>query len=159
MPVGIALGSNLGESKEIFYQTLVELKMIHQGKEEAFLVSSFYTTTPVECPPQSPLFLNAVVQLETEIAPLELLSILQSMEVKAGRSRAQIYHAPRTLDLDLLYHDSLVTVTALLQLPHPRIRDRIFVLKPLVEINPHLILPGWNQTAESYLQILEAQNI
>ncbi|MCF7730001.1 MAG: 2-amino-4-hydroxy-6-hydroxymethyldihydropteridine diphosphokinase [Chthoniobacterales bacterium] len=159
MPVGIALGSNLGESEEIFHQTILELKTIHQGKEEAFLVSSFYTTTPVECPPQSPLFLNAVVQLETEIAPLELLSILQSMEVKAGRSRAQAYHAPRTLDLDLLYHDSLVTVTALLELPHPRIRDRIFVLKPLVEINPNLILPGWNQTAESYLQILEAQNI
>lgn len=153
MPVGIALGSNLGEPEVILTRSIQALQKIHHGELTAFLTSSFYTTTPVDCPPESPCFLNAVIQLETSIAPLDVLDFLQSMEREAGRPCSRQYHAPRTLDLDLLYYNSMTILTPRLKVPHPRIRERLFVLQPLVEINPHLILPGWQKTAEQYLHL------
>lgn len=151
MPIGIALGSNLGESEKILEQSIKELKKLHEGSSAAFLVSSFYITDPVDCPSDSPLFLNAVIQLETSLPPLHLLHLLQDMEMKSGRSLPRSYHAPRTLDLDLLYYNSITMLAPPLELPHPRIRERSFVLKPLAEINPNIILPGWKQTAQYYL--------
>jgi 2-amino-4-hydroxy-6-hydroxymethyldihydropteridine diphosphokinase len=153
MAIGIALGSNLGESEAILTRSIQALQKIHHGELTAFLTSSFYTTTPVDCPPKSPFFLNAVIQLETSIAPLDVLDFLQSMEREAGRPCSRPYHAPRTLDLDLLYYNSMTILAPRLQVPHPRIRERLFVLRPLVEINPHLILPGWQKTAEQYLHL------
>ncbi len=157
MQAGIALGSNLGESKNILMWSIERLKKLHRGSLEKFLLSSFYQTTPLDCPPGSPLFLNAVLQLETDLAAEELLLFLQKLEEESGRPSSHAYHAPRTLDLDLLYYGSMELVTEKLELPHPRIRQRLFVLKPLVEIHPHLILPGWSSSAYSYLLLLEKQ--
>ncbi|MFZ4116492.1 MAG: 2-amino-4-hydroxy-6-hydroxymethyldihydropteridine diphosphokinase [Chthoniobacterales bacterium] len=158
MSVGIALGSNLGESEKILTLSIEELKKIHQGTDDTFRVSSFYKTAPVDCPPESPFFLNAVLELETKLLPHALLYFLRTLEKKSGRSFPYAYHAPRTLDLDLLYYDSITIFTPELELPHPRIRERSFVLKPLVEINPHLILPGWELSTQAYLKILEKNN-
>jgi 2-amino-4-hydroxy-6-hydroxymethyldihydropteridine diphosphokinase len=155
MSVGIALGSNLGESEKILRESVESFQKIHEGTTETFLVSSFYRTAPMDCPPGSPSFLNAVIQLETKCPPLELLHLLRALEIKAGRLCNRTHHAPRMLDLDLLYYNSMTMLTPHLELPHPRIRERWFVLKPLVEINPHLILPGWQMSAHSYLQMLE----
>lgn len=148
---GIALGSNLGDSKSILKRAIDQLQKIHISHHSAFLVSSFYKTAPIGCPPDSPDFLNAVVQLETSLSPYNLIEYLQSLETAADRPRHRIKNTPRTLDLDLLYHGTTILKTELLVLPHPRILGRDFVLKPLVEISPFLTLLGWKKTAKEYL--------
>lgn len=164
MKAGIAIGSNLGNKTNIFLSVIKDLKKIHRGPS-TFLSSSFYETEPLDCPKNSPLFLNAVVQLETEITPLELLQQLQSLEIAFGRPLHHAYNEPRTLDLDLLYcycASPLVSSgiefscssDSKLILPHPRIRERAFVLAPLAEIAPNLVLPGWEKTTKDYLFIL-----
>src|SRR3990167_627019 len=151
MKAGIALGSNLGESKRVLAQAIEELKKIHTGAASSFLVSSFHETDPVDCPPHSPRFLNAVVQLETELSPNALIKILQRIELDSGRPALHSLNAPRTLDLDLLYCDTITLSTPQLILPHPRMFERLFVLAPLAEIAPELILPGKNQTVFEHL--------
>ena len=148
---GIALGSNLGNSSDILRGVIMRLQELHLGSADNFLVSSLYKTTPVNCPPHSPDFLNAVVQLETSLSSYDLIDVLQQMEAESGRTLPRIQNTPRTLDLDLLYHGTNTLNTDLLVLPHPRILEREFVLKPLSEISPDLILPGWQKTAEKYL--------
>lgn len=150
-PVGIALGSNLGNSQQILNQVINKLKNLHKGPVSSFLQSSFYKTAPVDCPPGSPDFLNAVIQLETEHSASLLLKLLQNLEIASGRSSPYAKNAPRTLDLDLLYCNSLTLSLPELIVPHPRIRERLFVLMPLAEILPNIILPGWEKTAQEYL--------
>ncbi len=152
---GISLGSNLGESDLILQNTIGQLQKLHMGDSSAFLVSSFYKTAPVNCPPESPDFLNAVVQLETSLSSNQLIQVLQKLEAEAGRPLPRIKNSPRTLDLDLLYHGTSILTTDLLILPHPKILERDFVLKPLSEIAPNLTLPGWEKTAQKYLLNLE----
>lgn len=148
---GIALGSNLGNSRQIFKQAIKQILEIHKGSPNAFLVSSFYETLPVNCPPHSPNFLNAVIQLETSLSSYDLIDFLQKIEAEAGRTLPRIQNTPRTLDLDLLYHGTNTLTTDLLTLPHPRILEREFVLRPLSEIVPHFSLPAWKKTAQEYL--------
>lgn len=149
MRAGIALGSNLGDRHAFLNQAILNLKGLHEQGE--FLASSFLETEPQDCPPGSPAFLNAVVELETSLTPLLLLDRLQAFEIGAGRPRDHGFHAPRTLDLDILYCDDLILESPRLQLPHPRIRERNFVLKTLTEIRPDLILPGWSYRCDYYL--------
>ena len=149
MRAGIALGSNLGNRHAFLSKALVDLKNIHEDGE--FLTSTFVETPPQDCPPDSPDFLNAVVELKTSLTPLELLDKLRSLELGSGRESDHGFHTPRTLDLDLLYCDGLLLDHPDLQLPHPRIRERYFVLKPLAEIRPDLILPGWPKSCKYYL--------
>lgn len=149
MRAGIALGSNLGDRIHFLEKAVSELQNLHEQGE--FLVSSFIETEPQDCPPGSPSFLNAVVELGTTLTPLNLLHQLQSIEINYGRSRDHGFHSPRTLDLDILYLDKATLQSPQLQLPHPRIRERYFVLKPLSEIRPELILPGWSEACGFYL--------
>lgn len=151
---GIALGSNLGDNKLILQKTIDQLQKLHTGPHNAFLVSSFYKTTPIGCSPDSPDFLNAAVQLETSLSAHDLMEYLQNLEAAAGRPLHRIKNSPRTLDLDLLYHGTTILTTELLVLPHPKILERDFVLAPLVEISPYLTLPGWKKTAKKYLSDL-----
>jgi 2-amino-4-hydroxy-6-hydroxymethyldihydropteridine diphosphokinase len=88
-----------------------------------------------------PDFLNVVVQLDTELTPDGLLDHLQKIENRHGRERP-FPNAPRTLDLDLLLYGDVVVSTPLLSLPHPRMHERAFVLKPLAEIAPQIAIPG-----------------
>ncbi len=149
MRAGIALGSNLGDRNAILKAAIGHLRELHEDGE--FLVSSFHETDPVDCPPDSPLFLNAVTELETTLPPLELLQRLQALELAAGRPRVHGVNQPRTLDLDLLYCDEITLLLPELVLPHPRMTERVFVLAPLAEICPDLRLPGWNYSCGEYL--------
>lgn len=149
MRAGIALGSNLGDRNALIQDAIGHLRMIHEQGE--FLISSLHETDPLDCPPGSESFLNGVVELDTSLAPLELLQRLQHLELASGRPRVHGRHAPRTLDLDLLYCDGMTFHHPDLELPHPRITERHFVLAPLHEIRPDLLLPGWSMNCADYL--------
>lgn len=132
----IALGSNLGESLstlENAIQTLAETNNITLISH-----SSWYSTKPVG-PPQ-PDYLNGCALLKVELNPEKLLETLLLVEQKFGRVRKEHWGA-RTLDLDLILYEDLILDTPNLQIPHPRMRERAFVLVPLAEIAPNWIEP------------------
>ena len=115
--------------------------------------SSLWETTPVDCPPGSPVFVNAVVGLIPRAGetPESLLAKLQGLEQEFGRRPKQVLNEPRPLDLDLIAFGSETRAGKELTLPHPRAHQRRFVLQPLSEIAPDLILPGQKKTV---LQLL-----
>jgi 2-amino-4-hydroxy-6-hydroxymethyldihydropteridine diphosphokinase len=134
--VYIALGSNLGDRAAM-------LARAEQAMEEAGVRvvrrSSLYTTEPVDAPPQ-PWFLNSVVEAETSLMPVQLLHVLAGVERGLGRRRITP-RGPRTLDLDILLYGSSVINTPELQVPHPGLPNRRFVLVPLAELAPELRHP------------------
>lgn len=154
--VGIALGSNLGDR-------LANLKAACDCLREIavpgapFLLAPVYQTEPLACPPGSPLFHNSVIEIGYEGTPQELLEITQSIERKLGRTTAPERNAPRVIDVDLLYFGDAVVETGPLSLPHPRIRERRFVLQPLADIRPDLILPGHHQSVRQLLSELQSE--
>jgi 2-amino-4-hydroxy-6-hydroxymethyldihydropteridine diphosphokinase len=125
----IGLGANLGEARQTLLNALAELAGLPWTQVDA--VSLFYKTAPVGA--SGPDYVNAVALLSTALGPLELLHALQGLEWAHGRERPY-RHAPRTLDLDILWYERLVRHTAELTLPHPRWRARAFVLEPLSEV-------------------------
>jgi 2-amino-4-hydroxy-6-hydroxymethyldihydropteridine diphosphokinase len=128
-PVAIALGSNLGDRHAHLGWALGELSSFVAHLR----VSSIYETEPAEVPDPQPQYLNAVAVGETALAPREVLERLLDIEARRGRERSS-FHAARTLDLDLvLYGDRVIDETGL-AVPHPRFRDRLFVLEPLAEV-------------------------
>jgi 2-amino-4-hydroxy-6-hydroxymethyldihydropteridine diphosphokinase len=137
----IGLGSNLGDSRSILIGAIDRLRSHPQIEVSA--VSSWYTTAPIG-PPQ-PDYLNGCATLQTSLAPLDLLNILHSIEAEFGRVRQEVWGA-RTLDLDLLLYDDLIIDLPTLQLPHPRMLERAFVLVPLSEIVPDAIEPRSGQS-------------
>ncbi|CAB4244239.1 2-amino-4-hydroxy-6-hydroxymethyldihydropteridinediphosphokinase [Methylacidimicrobium sp. AP8] len=154
MRAGIALGSNLGESAVRMEEASAFLRTLSCSAH--FLRSSLWRTEPVDCPPGSPEFLNAVVEIDWEGSPEELLAALLAFERRAGRPPAETRprNAPRPIDLDLLYCGNLVRKTAELTLPHPRLARRSFVLGPLAEIAPELRLPGFSLTVRELYERL-----
>jgi 2-amino-4-hydroxy-6-hydroxymethyldihydropteridine diphosphokinase len=135
--VAIALGSNLGDRALTLRRAIHELqRVVHVVR-----VSSFLETEPVDAPPGSPRFLNAVVIGYTSLTPLQLLDELQAIESKLGRRRTGIRNAPRTIDLDLIFHSAHRARTRQLTLPHPRYREREFVMRPLGEVWPGKVTP------------------
>lgn len=130
----IGLGANLGAD---LAQTLADAARCLAALPGTQLValSSAWRSAPVEA--HGPDFLNAVAALDTELAPLDLLDAVQAIELAHGRERPY-RNAPRTLDLDVLLYDARVLDTPRLTLPHPRLHERAFVLRPLLEIAPEL---------------------
>jgi 2-amino-4-hydroxy-6-hydroxymethyldihydropteridine diphosphokinase len=153
MRVGVALGSNLGDRAATLSAARRFLVSLHTGPE-APLFSALYETEPLDCPAGSPGFLNAGAEIETPLDPAVLLGQLQAAEREAGRSPTGARNSPRLLDLDLLYCGDLVASGPLLKLPHPRMLQRRFVLQPLAEIRPDLVLPGQTQTVGALLSAL-----
>ena len=151
MRVGIALGSNLDDRLENLRAARRHLFALHEDRGP-FLCSRIYETDPVDCPPGSPAFLNATIELASTLPPLDLLKKLQSIEHLLGRPTAHAHHAPRTIDLDILYYDNLAFTLPELTLPHPRIIERPFVLQPLADIAPTRILPGQTRTIAALLE-------
>ena len=111
--------------------------------------SSFYETEPVDFAAQ-PWFLNCVVEAETAVAPLDLLDALRAIESRMG-SKKEFAKGPRLLDIDILLYGDRIVDTPELQIPHPRMTQRRFVLAPLAEIAPQLRHPSWNATAAELL--------
>ncbi len=119
--------------------------------------SSLYSTAPVGFADQ-PRFVNAVAALETELSPRELLNALLALELEFGRDRAgSPANGPRTLDLDILFYDDLVLGESGLEVPHPRLADRAFVLVPLHEVAPHLRDPRSGKTVAELLKALQGR--
>ena len=139
----VALGSNLGDRRAFLEGALAALDEARAVR--VLTCSRFYETEPVGPPPQGP-YLNAVAKLETKLAPRPLLGLLLEVEARAGRERGAIRNAPRTLDLDLLLHGSACLEEDELELPHPRMHERAFVLEPLCELAPDLVHPRLGET-------------
>jgi len=133
----IALGANLGDARVAVLQALDALSALPETRLIAR--SRLYHTAPHEA--SGPDFINAVAWVETSLQPLALLHALQTLEAQAGRERPY-RHAPRTLDLDLIFHGDASLDTPELTLPHPRWRERAFVLWPLAEICPERVTPA-----------------
>jgi 2-amino-4-hydroxy-6-hydroxymethyldihydropteridine diphosphokinase len=123
---------------------------------EPLIRSSLYTTEPVDCPPGSANFVNAVAILKTkqDETPETLLNALQQIEREFGRQPKTVINEARPLDLDLIAFAGERRDTAELTLPHPRAYGRRFVIEPLAEIAPNLILPGQTRTVADLLQSL-----
>lgn len=138
--IGISLGSNLGDRLAHLREAVARLGPVREGGH--LLRSPVYETDPVDCPPGSGAFCNAVVEIESSLAPLELLAFTQSIERDLGRPAVRDRNAPRTIDLDLLYYDQLVLDEPGLVLPHPRMLQRAFVALPLAAIRPDLVSPS-----------------
>jgi 2-amino-4-hydroxy-6-hydroxymethyldihydropteridine diphosphokinase len=135
--VVVALGSNLGDSPAILTAAAAELEKLAASD---FRLSSFHRTEPVDCPPGSPPFLNAVAVFapRADETPESLLTKLQALEKQFGRAPKKVHNEPRALDLDLIAFGGELRSTPALTLPHPRARQRPFVLEPLREIAPDL---------------------
>jgi 2-amino-4-hydroxy-6-hydroxymethyldihydropteridine diphosphokinase len=146
----VALGSNLGDSPRIIRQAIARVQAL---SEQPVRVSSLWLTSPVDCPPGSPPFVNAVVSLtpQWDETPESLLGKLQQIERELGRAAKRLANEPRVLDLDLIAFGSETRATPDLTLPHPRACRRRFVLQPLSEIAPMLVLPGQQQTVAALL--------
>lgn len=146
--VVVSMGSNM-------HQPLQQLETALKHLRENFTdlqSSSFYRTEPVGGPAQ-PDYVNGCVMFETSVSPDRLLKTLQSIEQDSGRIRNGELNQPRTLDLDLILYDDLILTEPGLTLPHPRFRERRFVLEPLAELAPHLTDPV---SGKNITELLEA---
>ncbi|MCB1088971.1 MAG: 2-amino-4-hydroxy-6-hydroxymethyldihydropteridine diphosphokinase [Verrucomicrobiae bacterium] len=156
MLAGIALGSNVGDRLAHLHAARDRLGALHEGSKGGFRVSSIYETEPVGCGPEAEAFYNAVVMLETSLAPHALLDAAQSIEQALGRPTRRPKNAPRTIDVDLLFLGDTVLSDERLELPHPRLLQRRFVLTPLAEIWPEGRLPGEAHSFSDALNRLES---
>jgi 2-amino-4-hydroxy-6-hydroxymethyldihydropteridine diphosphokinase len=148
--VGVALGSNLGDRLRNMRkgrQAIAEVVGVIPG----MVASSIYETEPVGCEAGAGKFLNAVLEFEYEGGPIDLWREFKQIEAELGRPSQHERNVSRTIDLDLLFFGDLRIATAELVLPHPRMHERRFVLEPLAEIDPDLVLPGQSKTVRELL--------
>ena len=149
----VALGSNLGDPRANILRALRSLQSL---SDSPLICSSLWETVPVDCPPGSPSFSNAVAAFSarSDETPQSLLAKLQSLEKELGRQPKRIHNEPRLIDLDLIAFGEITLQSADLILPHPRAHTRRFVLDPLAEIVPALVLPGFRKTVSELLRQL-----
>lgn len=152
MKVGLAFGANLGDRLQHLQQAKAYLLSL--SPEHWHLASPLYETEPVGCPPNSPKFLNAVLEIEFTGAPKTLLKKIQAYEDAHGRDRNLPKNAARSIDIDILYFGEKEVVEKNLLIPHPRIAERRFVLLPLATIQPDLIVKGTGKTVRMLLREL-----
>jgi 2-amino-4-hydroxy-6-hydroxymethyldihydropteridine diphosphokinase len=153
MRSAIALGSNIGNrlaNLREAYQRVSALNEIGGFVRS----SSVYETSAVDCEPGTPEYLNAVMEISFDGSPVALLDHLQQIEVKMGRHSKGPRNSPRIIDLDILYLGNLVLNSPEITIPHPRLAKRRFVLAPLAEIAPDLMLPGHSRSVSSLLEKL-----
>ncbi len=139
----IGLGANLGDRAAAIDSACADIAAL--PATTLLARSSLYASAPLDAPGGE--YLNAVARVRTALAPLDLLHGLQAIEARHGRLRP-FAGAPRTLDLDLLLYADLTLVSEELSLPHPRLHERAFVLAPLAEIAPQLVIGGRGRVAE-----------
>jgi 2-amino-4-hydroxy-6-hydroxymethyldihydropteridine diphosphokinase len=142
----LGLGTNLGDRRENLARALEALAGL--GTLDA--ISSVYESEPVGFREQPP-FWNLVIRLRTELPPAELLTMAKAIEHAMGR-RPSFRNAPRVIDIDLLLYDDDLLSTPSLTIPHPRLTERAFVLRPLTEIDPELRRPGSGEPFSDYLR-------
>jgi 2-amino-4-hydroxy-6-hydroxymethyldihydropteridine diphosphokinase len=133
----LALGSNLGDR-------VGHLRDAVAAIPDLVAESPVFETEPVGGPDDQGTYLNMVVQLETDMTPRQLLALCRRLETAAGRERI-VHWGPRTLDADIIWMDGVQVQDNDLRVPHPRFRERPFVLAPLATLAPDLVPPGWEQ--------------
>lgn len=154
MRAGIGLGSNLGERAKNLQLAREKILQIKRGREP-ILFSPVYETDPIGCEPGAPKFLNAVMELDYEGEAQQLLRELRAIEQSLGRTPDHPRNVSRAIDLDLLYFGERTFDEPDLQLPHPRLHRRRFVLAPLADIRPDLILPLQTKPIRTLLSELQ----
>jgi 2-amino-4-hydroxy-6-hydroxymethyldihydropteridine diphosphokinase len=156
--VYIALGSNLGDSLAFLQLAMARLQAF---SDRPLVKSSLWESTPVDCPPGSPLFVNSVVSLipRPDESPESLLEKLQALEQEFGRGPKKVLNEARPLDLDLIAFGTETRSAPRLTLPHPRAHERRFVVQPLSELAPELILPGQTKTVRELLLALDTDEV
>ncbi len=147
-----SLGSNLGDRLAVLESACDYLADVFGGLR----LSQVYETEPVGCPPGSPSYLNACIEVETDMPAEEILQLCLRIEAELGRTRSGEYGEARTCDIDLICCGSETSRTSTLTLPHPRAHEREFVLRPLCDIDPQLVLPGQSMNAAQLLAALPA---
>jgi 2-amino-4-hydroxy-6-hydroxymethyldihydropteridine diphosphokinase len=152
--VYLGLGSNIGDREA---QLRDALKKLQARDLRLRRLSSLYETEPMGLREQ-PWFLNQVAEFETELLPVQLLRRIRRVENRLGRRRV-VVNGPRTIDIDILLHGNSVLKTTELELPHPRYRERRFVLEPLAELNPTLTDPETGQTVAAMLEAVRGQKV
>lgn len=159
MRTAVALGSNLGDRLENLRAARKAIVGLANVKPP-ILSSAIYETDPVDCELGAEKFLNAVVEFAYEGDPVALLDQLIRIEEAFGRRRDHRRNVSRTIDIDLLYFGEGMIEHERLKLPHPRMRLRKFVLKPLADIRPELILPGQTKSISQLLaQLSESSDV
>jgi 2-amino-4-hydroxy-6-hydroxymethyldihydropteridine diphosphokinase len=157
MKVGVGLGSNLGnrlQNLRAARHAIADLP----GVRLPFLSSSLYETEPVDCEPGAGKFLNAVLEFMYEGRPIDLWHQLQRIEESLGRPSNHQRNVSRPIDIDLLYFGDVKSEAGELVLPHPRMHQRQFVLQPLDELDPDLVLPKHDKTVRELLALAGASD-
>ena len=150
MRTAVALGSNLGDRFEnLCAAREAILRLLDVSKP--ILASPICETEPVGCEPGAGKFLNAVLEIEYQGDPIELMKKLGEIEESLGRERDHARNVSRKIDIDLLYCGEKKVESEQLQLPHPRLHLRRFVLQPLADIRPELVLPNQSKTVRELL--------
>lgn len=153
--VGIALGSNLGNRLSHLKEARDMLRKL-TPEDATYSQAPVYQSEPVECPENSPDFFNTVIEIDYIGNPYELLEYTQGVEFHFGRESIHQTNAPRIIDLDILYFGSEQVNGGILTIPHPQLTHRRFVLQPLADIRPQLILPGDTATIAEHLHHLDS---
>ena len=148
----IGAGSNIGDKLENCKNGIIALSNNQNTKIKKW--SRFYKTEPVDYEDQD-WFVNVVVKIETTFDPFQLLKKLKSIEHHAGRPDDPVRFGPRILDLDILLFDGVVTNSSGLTIPHPRMHERRFVLKPICDIDPAIVHPVLKKEMQDLLAILD----
>ena len=151
--VFIGFGGNIGDTRQLITDAIVCLAL--RSELQILAKSCFYQSAPLEATGGD--YINAVIEIETELTPYGLLHVCQAIEQEFGRERPYS-NAPRTLDLDILSFEGVTQNETELMLPHPRIIERAFVLLPLLEIAPNFFLPDLGEL-KTYLPNVAHQRI
>ena len=153
--VAIALGSNLG-NRLAHLKTARDMLRKLMPEDTAYLQAAVYQSEPVDCPDDSPDFFNTVIEIDYIGTPYELLEYTQGIEFHFGRGVVYQTNAPRIIDVDILYFGTETLSGGILTILHPQLTHRRFVLQPLADISPDIILPGDTATIAEHLHHLDS---
>ena len=148
-PVYISIGSNMGDRRDNLHRAADALDQSESVTVTS--VSPFYMTEPVEFTDQD-WFVNAVLKIETGLLPHELLGLLKGIEKKMGQYEKSVRFGPRIIDLDIVYYADQVVKEEGLEIPHPRMHKRYFVLQPLYDIDRDILHPVFKKTPGDLLR-------
>ncbi len=152
--VYISIGSNIGDKKKNLENAITRLHKLN--KIDVIEVSSFYKTQPQNFTDQD-WFVNAALKIKTLLDPSELLAVLKTVEKDLDKDGKSFRFGPRVIDLDIIYYEDLILKTKTLEIPHPRMHERCFVLIPMCDIGAHTIHPVLKCRSDELLKKIEKQ--